>query len=47
MKLKAQADLLQVVAALNPAGRFARRLHRRQQQSDQNSDDRDHDQELY
>ena len=36
-----QTDLLQVVAALHPPRRFAHRLHRRQQQCDQDADDRD------
>ena len=41
-----QADLLQVVGALHPAGRLARRLHGRQQQGDQHADDRDHDEQF-
>ena len=36
-----QPDLLQVVGAVQAAGGFAGRLHRRQQQPDQNADDRD------
>ena len=41
-----QADLLEIVAALRSAGRFARRLHRGQKQRDQNADDRDHHQQF-
>ncbi len=41
-----QCDLLEVVATLNPPGRFARRLHGWQQERDQDRDDRDHDQQL-
>ena len=41
-----QADLLQVVGALDPAGRLAGRLDGRKQQGDQDRDDRDDDQEL-
>jgi hypothetical protein len=41
-----QADLLQIVAALTPAGGFARRLNGRQQEGDQHGDNRDDDQEL-
>jgi len=37
-----QADLLQVIGTLEPAGR----LHGRQKQGDQDADDRDHDQQL-
>ena len=40
------ALLLQVVDALRAAGRFARGLHRRQQQRHQNADDGDHHQQL-
>jgi len=46
MHLKGQTDLLQVVCALDPAGRLSSRLHGRQQQGDQDADDRDHDQQL-
>ncbi len=41
-----QANLLQVVAALHSPRRFARRLHRWQQQGDQNADDGNNNQEL-
>ena len=36
-----QAELLEVVDALRPPGRLARRLHGGQQQGDQDRDDRD------
>ena len=42
----AQSHLLHVVDALGTAGGLAGRLHRRQQQGDQDRDDRDHDQKL-
>ena len=41
-----QADLLQVVDALGPPGRLARRLHGGQEQGDQHGDDGDDDQQL-
>ena len=41
-----QADLLEVVGALRPAGRLTRRLNRREQQGDQHGDDGDDDQKL-
>ena len=41
-----QADLLEVVLALGASGRFARRLHGRQQQSDQHADDGDDHQQF-
>ena len=41
-----QAQLPQATGALHPPGRFAGRLHRRQQGSDQRGDDRDHHQEF-
>ena len=46
MVVQGQAELLEVVGALHPAGRLARRLHRGQQQRDQDADDRDHHQQL-
>ena len=46
MLQKRQADLLEVVLALQLSGGLARRLHRRQQQRDQNADDGDHHQEF-
>jgi hypothetical protein len=39
-----EAELLDVVDALDAAGRLAGRLHRRRQQRDQDRDDRDHHQ---
>jgi hypothetical protein len=41
-----QAELLEVVGALEAASRFPRRLNGRQQETDQHRDDRDHDQKL-
>jgi hypothetical protein len=41
-----QADLLQVVDALRPAGGLAGRLHGGEQQADQDRDDRDDDEQL-
>ena len=41
-----QAELLEVVDALRPPGRLARRLDGGQQQGDQDRDDRDHHQQL-
>jgi hypothetical protein len=46
MAVHGQADLLEIVAALRPPGRFAGGLHGRQQQTNQDADDRDHDQQL-
>jgi hypothetical protein len=39
-------DLLEVAHTLQPPGRLARRLHRREEQGDQDRDDRDHDQQF-
>ena len=44
--MHAQADLLQIVRALRAPGRFAGRLHGRQQQRHQHADDGDHHQQL-
>ena len=41
-----QADLLEVIGALNAAARLARRLHGRQEQGDQDRDDGDDHQQL-
>ena len=41
-----QAELLEVVGALRPAGRLASRLDRGKQQRDQHRDDGDDDQEF-
>ena len=38
--------LLEIVLTLRTAGRFARRLNRRQQEGDQNADDGDHDKQF-
>jgi hypothetical protein len=45
--LKREAELLDVVQALPTPGRFTCRLHRRQEQRDENGDDSDHHQKLY
>ena len=39
-------QLLQIVGALRPTGRFAACLHGRQQERDQDADDGDHHQEF-
>ena len=44
--VQGQADLLEVVDALDAPGRLARRLHGGQEQGDQHRDDRDDDQQL-
>ena len=44
--LGGQAELLQVVLALGTIRRFSRRLNRRHDESDENGDDRDHDEQL-
>ena len=44
--VEGQADLLEVVGALDPPRRLARRLHGRQEQRDQHRDDGDDDQQL-
>ena len=44
--MEGDADLLEVVDALHPPGRFARGLYGGQQKCDQDRDNRDHDQEL-
>ena len=43
---RGETDLLQIVDALDPAGRLAGRLDGGQEQADQDSDDGDHDEEL-
>jgi hypothetical protein len=40
--VEGQSNLLEVVGALHPPRRLARRLHRGQEQRDQDRDDRDH-----
>ena len=44
--LAREGQLLEVVRALHAASGFARGLNRRQKQADQNTDNRDHDEEL-
>ena len=44
--MQGEADLLEVVDALRPAGGLAGRLHGGQQQGDEDRNDGDHDQEL-
>jgi len=44
--VQSNAKLFEVVPALYPPGRFTSRLNRGQKQSDQDGDDRDHDQQL-
>ncbi len=44
--VQAQADLLEIVDALDPSGGLAGALNRGQQQGDQDGDDRDHDEQL-
>jgi hypothetical protein len=44
--LHGQPDLLEIVDALGAAGSFARRLHGREQQTNQHADDGDHYQKL-
>jgi hypothetical protein len=46
MVLSGERKLLQVVGALRAGRGFANLLHRRQQESDQDGDDRDHHQKL-
>ncbi len=41
-----QADLFEIVAALHPPRRFARRLNGRQQKSHEDADDGDHHEQL-
>jgi hypothetical protein len=44
--VQCQPNLLEVVDALGPPGRLARRLDCGQEQGDQHGDDRDHDEQL-
>src|SRR5439155_23309826 len=46
MIVRRQANLLEVVLALHAVGGLAHLLHSRQQESDKDCDDRNHDQEL-
>ena len=45
--LHGEAQLLQVVGTLHPPRGFPRRLHRRQEQRNQDADDRDDGQQLH
>jgi hypothetical protein len=45
--VKAEGKLLHIVGALAPPGGFPGGLHCGQQQRDQDSDDRNHDQQLH
>ena len=44
--MQGQADLLEIVGAPGAAGRLACRLHRGEQERDQDGDDRDDNQQL-
>ncbi len=44
--MQGQPDLLEVIGAFAPRGRFANLLHGRQQQADQDGDNGDDDQQL-
>ena len=44
--MQGDAELLEVVGALDPAGGLAGLLHRRQQQGDEDADDGDHHQQF-
>ena len=44
--VQAQTNLLEIVCALDPSRRLARRLHGGQEQGNQDGDDRNHDKEL-
>jgi hypothetical protein len=44
--VQSESDLFEVVATLHPSGCFARSLHCREQERNENPDDRDDDQEL-
>jgi hypothetical protein len=45
--MQRQADLSEVIHALGATSRLTGRLYRREQQSDQHGDDRDHHKQLY
>ena len=45
--LHCQPNLLEIILAAHPPPRFACRLDRRQQKSDQDADDRDHHQKFH
>jgi hypothetical protein len=44
--MQSESHLLEVVFALRPPGRLAGRLHGRQEEGHEDSDNRDHDQKL-
>ena len=44
--VQGQADLLEIIQATRPVGGFAHLLNRRQQETDKDSDDRDHHQQF-
>jgi hypothetical protein len=44
--VQGQPDLLEVIRTLEPVGRLADLLHRREQQADQDADDRDDNEKL-
>jgi hypothetical protein len=44
--VQSQSRLPEIVSTLNTSRRFPRRLHRRQQQGDQDANDRDDDQKF-
>jgi hypothetical protein len=44
--VQADAQLAEIIDALTSPRRFSRRLNRRQQQGDQDTDNRNHDQQL-
>ena len=46
IRVKCQTELFQMVRTLHSPGRFAGRLHGRQQKGDQNPDDRNNDQKF-
>jgi hypothetical protein len=46
MIMKRQANLFKVIHALNSTGRFPGRLHSRKEQSDQDTDDGNHNQKF-
>jgi hypothetical protein len=46
IRVHRDANLLEIIQTLRAASAFARSLYGRQQQRDQNSDDRNHDQQL-
>jgi hypothetical protein len=47
MIMRSQPQLLELIQALHAPGSLARRLHRREQKCDKNSDDRDDHQKFH